>query len=511
MALKSLYVCAIIYAIFPHLAVSTATSEAGNDFITAIYYSSWSYPNQAPSDIPLSRITHIFYAFAGMNQHTKNIAFEKAGVELHQGIPFETDALRNDINDLTSLCNSDDVDSIQYRDLPWVGSYLQNSAQFLLDFHINASGIVGQLGQIRQLNPRLKVSLSIGGDGAFKEWKKMASKISYIEQFVGNVVANIEKFNFDGVDIDWEFPSTKRESIMLTNVVKYFRFYLEKKYPREHKILTVAIPMDVQSLTLFQFQKIDKYVDFYNLMGYDASGKWSRVSGYHSPLYPDSEIPGSSLSVDTAVQFLSNYINSSKIILGMPAYGVSFNTDKMYDKFTDCAKIRLSHTTNDVDESSTDNYNDYTNDCIVDYVNLPPPGYVEVEDLRIGSSYAYSTVKERKGIIVYDTPNIARVKANYVVRNGLGGGMWWDSKGDPLTKNTSRSLVYNFIDELGGILKLTSNITMFSELRPQFRGGIVSQPVTDQDFQISHASPNFSVYNIGRIIWLCLFYCTFFS
>lgn len=49
------------------------------------------------------------------------------------------------------------------------------------------------------------------------------------------------------------------------------------------------------------------------------------------------------------------------------------------------------------------------------------------------SSYSYDASK--KELVSYDTPNIATLKAQYVVSKGLAGQMFWDVSGKVLHVN----------------------------------------------------------------------------
>ena len=67
---------------------------------------------------------------------------------------------------------------------------------------------------------------------------------------------------------------------------------------------------------------------------------------------------------------------------------------------------------------------------IWDVKSLPVPDYnMTVVNLEsIGASYAYDPVK--KYMMSFDTPIIAKAKADYIKRRGLGGGMWWEVSND---------------------------------------------------------------------------------
>ena len=60
-------------------------------------------------------------------------------------------------------------------------------------------------------------------------------------------------------------------------------------------------------------------------------------------------------------------------------------------------------------------------------------------------------------MISYDTPAIAKLKANYIMANKLGGAMWWDSSSDkPL--NSSESLTDTVVQTFGTLEQVNNNL-----------------------------------------------------
>jgi chitinase len=462
----------VFFFLFINQGLSTEAAE--KKFIAALYYSDWSHAKQLPSEIPLSRITNIYYAFASIDVKNLNIKFENIEFALNKVISFKDDTLLEDCSNLT-------VNAANYKSIPWIDKYLKNVQENVASNQKEgiSNGIIDQLRKMREINPRLKISLSLGGAKTKNDFSKITSNKKQIKQFVANLVANVNGLGFDGIDIDWEFPGSSRDSYALDFLIKSLRTLLDKgsKSSQNTKIISLAIPLDKDVLKNYNFPELNKYVDYFNLMGYDIAGTWSDFSGFHSQLYTDTNLHVSPTSVDDSIKYLSGMLDKAKIILGLPTYGISFNTDKLYTKFDGCAKIQINAQNEDDEE-------DYQEECIIDYIDLPPAGYHEVENLEIGASYAYDNNSDNKGLIVYDTPRISRLKARYVFEQGLGGGLWWDSKGDTLIKNTSRSLVYNFIDELGGISQLACNISDIASYGV-LSNSVISTHVTDGDFKSS--------------------------
>lgn len=59
---------------------------------------------------------------------------------------------------------------------------------------------------MKQTHPKLKVMLSVGDLGG-NSFSIVASSNRTRQRFIESILDFCDEFNFDGVDIDWEFPS----------------------------------------------------------------------------------------------------------------------------------------------------------------------------------------------------------------------------------------------------------------------------------------------------------------
>lgn len=63
---------------------------------------------------------------------------------------------------------------------------------------------------MKKENPALKTLLAIGGwnEGSIK-YSAMASSPSDRAAFIRSVLDFLDKYNFDGLDLDWEYPAAR--------------------------------------------------------------------------------------------------------------------------------------------------------------------------------------------------------------------------------------------------------------------------------------------------------------
>lgn len=64
--------------------------------------------------------------------------------------------------------------------------------------------------KLKQINPRLKTMVAIGGwnEGSIK-YSAMASNALARRIFVESVLMFLDRYNFDGLDLDWEYPAAR--------------------------------------------------------------------------------------------------------------------------------------------------------------------------------------------------------------------------------------------------------------------------------------------------------------
>lgn len=162
----------------------------------------------------------------------------------------------------------------------------------------------------------VKVMLLLGGDFTGLE----AS--GNVQTLVDNVAAFEKEHDYDGVDIDWEYPSTTGDRKFLVELMEKFR-QSDPSY-----VLSIdAAPWGGYGYDLKNLQLSLNYV---NIMMYDCAGPWTAHGQLNSPIFwnwhdpaPYECQPGGSAH-DAANIFLK-HIGGRQLNMGMPFYGYHYH------------------------------------------------------------------------------------------------------------------------------------------------------------------------------------------
>lgn len=164
---------------------------------------------------------------------------------------------------------------------------------------------------------KIYIVLSIGGwtAGGFSE---MASTHQRRKAFARDCKRIVKEYGLDGIDIDWEYPSSSEAGISsspddinnFTLLMKELRKTLGKDY-----LLSCATIADARFV---DFKAIEPYVDLVNIMMYDVGNP----PYHHASLYR-SEMSGRVTAEEALQAHLAAGMPVNKLVLGVPFYGRS--------------------------------------------------------------------------------------------------------------------------------------------------------------------------------------------
>ena len=130
----------------------------------------------------------------------------------------------------------------------------------------------------------MKIVLSVGGWGA-DGFSHMAMTEEGRRKFARSCLDAVERYNLDGIDIDWEYPCSDaagigadpRDKENFTALLAALREYLGKG-----RIVSVAVGASRRCIADTQMDKVAEIVDYVQLMTYDMVD--GTRAGHHAAL-----------------------------------------------------------------------------------------------------------------------------------------------------------------------------------------------------------------------------------
>lgn len=236
------------------------------------YYASWAYVREGngkflPEDIDPNLCTHVLYSFLGLQPNG----------------------------------------SLQLLD-PW--------------FDVQLDGL-NRVSKLKEKNPNFKCILSLGGwNAGGATFTAISQDPAKIKAMANSAIEFIKKYNFDGLDIDWEYPLPNEKD----NFVNLLAGIKEAFKPHNY-LLTIAvsaIPTDHG----YDPKKFSEILDIINIMTYDFHGSWNDVTGQNSPLYAskiDQPWQKDNLNGNSSItHWIEQGADPQKLAIGMGFYGHSF-------------------------------------------------------------------------------------------------------------------------------------------------------------------------------------------
>jgi len=131
----------------------------------------------------------------------------------------------------------------------------------------NAYGAVKQLYIHKKWNRNLKVLLSVGGGAYSPKFAAATSTEMRRQTFAKSAVQLVTDWGFDGIDIDWEYPTNDVEKENLVKLLAAcrdaFDNYSFKNRVRYRFLVTVASPASLANWKFVDLPQMNRYVDIW--------------------------------------------------------------------------------------------------------------------------------------------------------------------------------------------------------------------------------------------------------
>lgn len=277
------------------------------------------------------------------------------------------------------------------------------------------------LHEMKKMNPDLTILLSVGGwsAGGFSE---AAATAEGRQKMIDTGVEILRNHPFDGIDLDWEYPTIGVAGIgalpedkqNFTSLLKGFRQALDdlEKETGRYSLLTIAVGCDEYYIAGTEMDKIEPYLDYVQLMTYDMRGGYQVLTGHHTNLYASTG-DVFTISVDKSVRlFMEAGIPREKLIIGAAFYS------RKWEQVPDVNNgyLQFAGTSGGFGPEFTALYENYIN----------KNGYKRFWDDEAKAPYLF----DGSNFITYEDEESIQHKCDYLMREELGGIMFWEYKCD---------------------------------------------------------------------------------
>lgn len=270
---------------------------------------------------------------------------------------------------------------------------------------------IGLCEKFREWNPEIKIVLSVGGWGA-GGFSSMAMTQEGRKAFAASCREALEKYNLDGIDIDWEYPCNDQAGIDADprDRENFTLLLQELRNAIGPRSLSIAAGAGEYFIRDTQMEEVAKIVDYVQIMTYDMRSGFTRQAGHHASLRASKRDDSGLNTMDMVEMFHRAGVPMEKLVIGAAFYSRRWTGVKNENN-------GLLQPAESAGEGGP-RFSDITGDFI------RQGGFTQHWDEDAQAAYLWNGSKGE--FISYESPRAIALKCRYVKEAGLRGIMYWE-------------------------------------------------------------------------------------
>jgi chitinase len=185
---------------------------------------------------------------------------------------------------------------------------------------------------LKSKKPSLETWIAVGG-WSFNDatnipntrtaFSNMVASSENRQAFIRSLIQLLTTYNFDGVDLDWEYPAAEDRGGIKADKENFVVFMKELRSALGSRYgISLTLPASFWYLKGFDVEALQHHLDWMNVMSYDIHGVWDSGNRHTGPyVRPHTNLT----EIEEGLDLLWRAgVQPSKVVLGLGWYGRSF-------------------------------------------------------------------------------------------------------------------------------------------------------------------------------------------